>query len=180
MVFPGLNTPVTFHSMKIAELLQSLTDEKVQFVLVGGLAVQLHGFLRSTFDIDLVLAMDDANLSRFIDVAKRFSLMPVMPVPIDSLRNPSQIDQWHREKGMLAFALREPQAGGSVVDVLVRPDVPFEKLMSDAVSGELFGRQVRIASIDNLLLMKRIANRPKDLLDIAALEKIKRGVDPNV
>lgn len=169
MVFPGLNTPVTFHSMKIAELLQSLTDENVQFVLVGGLAVQLHGFLRSTFDIDLVLAMDDANLSRFIDVAKRFSLMPVMPVPIDSLRNPSQIDQWHREKGMLAFALREPQAGGSVVDVLVRPDVPFEKLMSDAVSGELFGRQVCIASIDNLLLMKRIANRPKDLLDISVI-----------
>jgi hypothetical protein len=176
----SVDAPVTFHSMKIAELLQSLTDEKVQFVLVGGLAVQLHGFLRSTFDIDLVLAMDDENLSRFIDVAKRFGLMPVIPVPIESLRNASQIDQWHREKGMLAFALREPQAGGSVVDVLVRPDVPFEKLMLDAVSGELFGRQVRIASIDNLLLMKRIANRPKDLLDIAALEKIKRGVDPNV
>ena len=166
--------------MKIAELLQSLSDEKVQFVLVGGLAVQLHGFLRSTFDVDLVLAMDDGNLSRFIGVAKRFGLMPVVPVPIDSLRNASQIDQWHREKGMLAFGLREPQAGGSVVDVLVRPDVPFEKLMLDAVSGELFGRQVHIASIDNLLLMKRIANRPKDLLDIAALEKIKRGVDPNV
>lgn len=165
--------------MKIAELLQSLTDEKVQFVLVGGLAVQLHGYLRSTFDIDLVLAMDDANLSRFIDVAKRFGLTPVIPVPIDSLRNASQIDQWHREKGMLAFGLREPQAGGSVVDVLVRPEVPFEKLLIDAVSGELFGRQVLIASIDSLLLMKRVANRPKDLLDIAALEKIKRGVDPN-
>lgn len=166
--------------MKIAELLQSLTDAQVQFVLVGGFAVQLHGFLRSTFDIDLVLAMDDGNLSRFIDVAKRFGLVPVIPVSIDSLRNASQIDQWHREKGMLAFALREPHAGGSLVDVLVRPDVPFEKLVSDAVSAELFGRRIRIASIDNLLLMKRIANRPKDLLDIAALEKIKRGVDPNV
>ena len=166
--------------MKIAELLQSLTDEDVQFVLVGGLAVQLHGFLRSTFDIDLVLAMDDGNLSRFINVAKRFGLTPAIPVPIDSLRNAGQIDQWHREKGMLAFSLREPQAGGSAVDVLVRPDVSFEKLMLDAVSGELFGRRLRIASIDSLLQMKRVANRPKDLLDIEALEKIKRGVDPNV
>lgn len=43
--------------MKIAQLLQSLSEDQVQYVLVGGMAVQLHGFLRSTFDIDLVLAM---------------------------------------------------------------------------------------------------------------------------
>jgi len=83
--------------MKITELLQSLSDGQVQYVLVGGLAVQLHGFLRSTFDIDLVLAMNDENLVRFIAVANRYGLVPTIPVPIDSLRNTSQIDQWHRE-----------------------------------------------------------------------------------
>jgi hypothetical protein len=166
--------------MKIAELLQSLSDEQVQYVLVGGLAVQLHGFLRSTFDIDLVLAMDDANLTRFISMAKRLGLVPAMPVSIDSLRNPLQIDQWFREKGMLAFSLREPQAGGSVVDVIVRPEVPFDKLIANATVGTLFGRQVCIASIDDLLVMKRSANRPKDQLDVIALEKISRGEDPNV
>lgn len=166
--------------MKIADLLQSLSDEHVQYVLVGGLAVQLHGFLRSTFDIDLVLAMNDENLVRFIAVAKQYGLVPVIPVTIDSLRNASQIDQWHREKGMLAFTLREPHIGGSVVDVLVRPEVPFDKLMVNAIAGELFSRQVWIASIDDLLTMKRSANRPKDQLDVVALEKIKRGEDPNV
>jgi hypothetical protein len=80
---------------------------------------------------------------------------------------------------MLAFALREPQVGGSVVNVLVRPDLSFDRLIANAVMGELFGRRVPIASIDDLLAMKRIANRPKDQLDIAALEKIKRGEDPN-
>jgi hypothetical protein len=165
--------------MKIAELLQSLVDAQVQYVLVGGLAVQLHGFLRATFDVDLVLAMNDENLARFITVAKRYGLTPGIPVPIDSLRDAAQIDQWHREKGMLAFSLREPQTGGSVVDILVRPDVSFEKLPANAVEGKLFGRQVSIASIDDLLAMKRIANRPKDRLDIEALEKILRGEDPN-
>jgi hypothetical protein len=166
--------------MKIAELLQSLSGESVQYVLVGGLAVQLHGFMCSTFDIDLVLAMNDDNLARFIAVAKRYGLVPSMPVPIDSLRNTDQIDQWHREKGMLAFALREPQIGGSMVDILVRPNVPFEQLMANAVAGELFAQKIWIASIDDLITMKRIANRAKDQLDIAALEKIKRGEDPNV
>jgi len=47
-------------AMKIAELLQSLTDAQVDYVLVGGLAVQLHGYMRSTFDIDSVLAMKRA------------------------------------------------------------------------------------------------------------------------
>ncbi len=84
--------------MKIAELLRSLADDQVKYVLVGGLAVQLHGFLRSTFDIDLVLAMNDENLSRFITVAKRFGLVPVIPVPIESLRDASQIEKWRREK----------------------------------------------------------------------------------
>lgn len=166
--------------MKTVELLQSLTDAGVDYVLVGGLAVQLHGYMRSTFDVDLVLAMNDDNLARFIDVAKRHALTPGIPVPIESLRNADQIEQWHRDKGMLAFSLREPQAGGIVVDVIVRPEVSFEKLMANAVAGDLFGRHVPIASIDDLLVMKRAANRPKDRLDIEALEMIKRGEDPNV
>ncbi|HEU0188724.1 MAG TPA: hypothetical protein VFQ97_01890 [Gallionella sp.] len=166
--------------MKIAELLCALSEGQVRYVLVGGLAVQLHGYMRSTFDIDLVLAMDDGNLTRFIEVAKQHGLKPSIPVPIDSLRNAEQIEQWYREKGMLAFALREPQTGGGVVDVLVRPEVPFEQLMENAVVGQLLGKQVWIASIDDLLMMKRIANRPKDRLDIEALEKIRRGEDPNV
>jgi len=165
--------------MKTSELLSALSAAQVRYVLVGGMAVQLHGYFRMTFDVDLVLAMDDANLARFIGVAKQLGLVPSIPVPIDALRNAVQIEQWHRDKGMLAFALREPQTGGGVVDVLVRPEVPFEQLHQNAVVGELFSQKVMIASIEDLLAMKRCANRDKDKLDIAALEKIKRGEDPN-
>lgn len=163
--------------MKTVDFLRALADDSVEFVLVGGMAVQLHGYLRMTYDIDLVLAMNDANLARFIEIAKRFGLAPVIPVPMESLKNSALIDQWHREKGMLA--LREPGAGGSAVDVLIRPNVSYEALFSQSVEGRMFGRSVKIASIDHLLQMKRIANRPKDRLDIEGLEKIKRGEDPN-
>ena len=165
--------------MKTAELLCTLSVAEVRYVLVGGMAVQLHGYFRTTFDVDLVLAMDDENLTRFIGVARQLGLVPSIPEPIDSLRNAAQIERWHREKGMLAFALREPQTGGSVVDVLVRPEVPFEQLYERAITGKLLGQQVKIASIDDLLTMKRCANRDKDRLDITALEKIQRGEDPN-
>lgn len=69
----------------IPDILRALTDSGVQFVLVGGFAVQLHGFVRTTIDLDLVLAMDDLNLTKFIEVAKRFDLAPIIPVSIDSL-----------------------------------------------------------------------------------------------
>ena len=164
----------------VPDILRALTDAKVQFILVGGFAVQLHGFVRTTIDLDLVLAMDDDNLSRFIAVAKQFGLSPIIPESIDSLRSASQIDRWHREKGMLAFALREPRVGGSVINVLVRPEIPFQQLQTDAVTVQLFERDVKIASIENLLVMKRIANRPKDRIDIEALEKLQRGEDPYV
>jgi hypothetical protein len=151
----------------------------VDYVLVGGIAVQLHGYQRSTFDIDLVLAMNDENLSRFIEVAGQFRLVPAIPVPLNALRDAAQIERWHREKGMLAFSLRETKVGGMVVDVLVRPGIDFERLRDNAVNGKLSGHHVPIASIDDLLAMKRAANRGKDRLDIEALEKIKRGEDPN-
>lgn len=165
--------------MKTAELLQSLADAEVEYVLVGGLAVQLHGYMRATIDIDLVLAMNDANLEKFIGVAREHGLQPNIPVPIDALRNSEQIETWYREKGMLAFSLRETQAGGKVVDILVRPQLPFERLLRNAMVGQFFGRKVMIASIGDLIEMKQFSNRPKDRLDIDALEKIQRGEDPN-
>lgn len=164
----------------IPDILRALAKAEVKFVIVGGFAVQLHGFVRSTIDLDLVLAMDDSNLSSFIAVAKQFDLAPVVPAAIEALKNSQLIDCWFHEKGMVAFALREPQPAGSVIDILVRPVVAFDALLSDSLSVELFGNSVSIASLDHLMAMKRVANRPKDLIDIDALEKIKLGIDPNV
>lgn len=163
----------------VPDIIHALSIEGVSFVLVGGFAVQMHGFLRATYDLDLVLAMDDANLSRFIDIGKRFGLTPVIPVSIDALRDSAQIERWYKEKGMIAFALRDPSISGSVLDILVRPEIPFDRLRSQADTFELFGCEVAVACIDHLIEMKRTANRPKDRIDIEALEKIKRGESAN-
>jgi hypothetical protein len=171
--------PVIEAMNSIPHILRALDDAGVKFVLVGGFAVQLHGFVRSTVDLDLALAMDDANLERFIAVARRFGLEPVIPVPLEALADSVKIEQWHREKRMIAFALREPQTGGGVIDVIVRPEVPFNELLARSIEADLFGRRTKIAGIDDLLTMKRAADRPRDRIDIEALEKIQRGQNPN-
>lgn len=63
--------------MKTAELLVTLVQQSVDFVLVGGLAVQLHGYMRMTYDIDVVLAMDTDKVQRFIAAASGSGLIPV-------------------------------------------------------------------------------------------------------
>ncbi|MCK7490985.1 MAG: hypothetical protein MZW92_03715 [Comamonadaceae bacterium] len=75
------------------DLISLLSANKIDYVLVGGLAVALHGYARNTMDVDVVLAMDAANLERFIATAKAAGLGPTLPVPIESLANPGLIDQ---------------------------------------------------------------------------------------
>ena len=165
--------------MKSLDFFRALNERAIDFVVVGGVAMQMQGYMRMTYDIDLVLAMNDDNLSKFIEVAKHFNLMPNIPVAIEQLKNAEQVQDWYENKGMLAFSLREQTVNGGIVDVLVRPEVQFDELSKHATDGQLFGHIVKIASIEHLLQMKRAANRPKDQFDVIALEKIQRGENPN-
>ena len=124
-------------------------------------------------DVDVVLSMDDANLAKFVAGAMAAGLKPVFPIPLDALRDPALIDQWHREKGMLAFALRSPDALAAVIAVLVRPVVSFNVLKRDAVVRRIGPLTIPVASIDHLIRLKTGTGRSKDVLDIEELEKIK-------
>jgi hypothetical protein len=155
-------------------LLATLSSAKIDYVLVGGLAVALHGYLRLTMAVDVVLALNDKNLAKFVDCAKSANLKPVLPIPIDSLRDAALIDQWHREKGMLAFALRGPDMMATVIDVLVRPVVSFDELKRNAVTKRIGPLSIPVASIDDLIRLKTGTGRSKNVLDIEELRKIKR------
>lgn len=160
--------------MSMYKLLATLSDAGVDYVLIGGLAVTLHGYQRVTLDVDVVLSMNDANLAKFIDSAKAAGLKPVLPIEIEALRDSALIERWHREKGMRAFALRIPDAMAAVIDVLVRPVVSFDELKRNAVVKHVGPLSIPVASIDDLIRLKTGTGRSKDVLDIEELEKIKR------
>ena len=159
--------------MSMYKLLAALSDAEVDYVLIGGLAVALHGYQRVTMDVDVVLAFTDANLEKFVECAKRAELKPVLPIPVESLRDTALIDQWHREKGMLVFALRADGAMSTVIDVLVRPSVSFDELKRNAVSKLVGPLSIPVAGIDDLIRLKTGTGRNKDVLDIEELRKIK-------
>jgi hypothetical protein len=158
--------------MNIFNLIKMLADAKIEFVLVGGLAVALQGYQRLTMDVDVVLAMDENNLSNFLSAAKSAGLRPTMAVDLDALANPKLLEQWHHEKGMLAFSLRGADAMATVLDILVKPVVAFADLRRDATMIAVSDLHIPVASIEHLIEMKTGTGRSKDLIDIEELRKI--------
>jgi hypothetical protein len=158
--------------MGMFDLLRMLAKAKVDFVLVGGLAVALRGYARFTADVDVTLAMDSQNLGKFIAAAKLAGLSPSIPVSMESLTQPDLLEQWHREKGMLAFSLRTADTVPLVLDVLVKPVVPYAELRQQATLLDVGELQIAVASIDHLIAMKTGTGRSKDQIDIEELRKI--------
>jgi hypothetical protein len=74
-----------FLLMFYVDLFRALDRDEVRYLLIGGLAINIYGVERATMDIDLMLALDDENLQRFLKTAESLNLVPVLPVKLTDL-----------------------------------------------------------------------------------------------
>jgi hypothetical protein len=149
-------------------ILRRLTARGVDYVLIGGIAAVLHGSSRNTFDLDICFATDPGNLEALgaVLVGLRARLRGVeedVPFVPDAatLRKVQTLT--------LATDLGD-------FDVLSRPDgAPgYEALRRAADRYDVGDFSVLVASVADLIAMKRAAGRDKDLLDVGELEAILR------
>ncbi|MCL5059747.1 MAG: nucleotidyl transferase AbiEii/AbiGii toxin family protein [Candidatus Thermoplasmatota archaeon] len=155
------------------DLFSALARHRIDYVLIGGLAVSLHGIERATMDIDVTVAMTPENLTALVEMARELGMVPVLPVGLEVLADLEQLAQWHRERNLVAFALRAPGRSGVTLDVLLYPPVNFNSLLNHAVTFKAGDVPVVVASIDDLIDMKRAVGRPIDLADIEHLKRLK-------
>ena len=156
------------------DLFRALDQHQVRYVLVGGLALNLHGVERATMDIDLAVALDHANLQRAVDTLGKIGMKPIAPIDLGEITKPGQLARWHDEKHMLALGWQKTEGYAPSVDILTRPAVGFEQLYRGRVTKRLANIDVSIASIDDLIALKKNTGRQIDASDIEALEKLKR------
>lgn len=154
-------------------ILNALHDRHVDFVVVGGVAAILHGGSRATFDLDVVPRLAPASWEAVVDLLWSLGARPRIPEPLERIRDVGQIRRWRREKGMLALNFRTPD-GSTEVDLLVGESDAFDALRQRAVAVTVDRRTFHVASIDDLIAMKRRAGRPRDLLDIAELQNLRK------
>jgi len=160
--------------MFFTRLFDALASHRVEYLMIGGLAVSIHGVERATMDIDITIALTPENTKALIEVARALDFTPVLPVPLESLSDIEQLRQWHIERNLEAFALRTKELAGVTLDILLFPPLEFSDMFSRAVMVDVAGTQVRVAAIDDLIALKRAVGRPIDLSDIEHLERIKR------
>ena len=111
---------------------------------------------------------------KMIQVLVEKGFRPQVPVLPQEFANPIVREIWLREKHMRAFSLVDPTNPMRVVDLLLKPEVPFEELLARSQEVVLNRTKIKIASIDDLIALKRHAGRPQDLVDIEQLETIRR------
>jgi predicted nucleotidyltransferase len=155
-----------------------LNDAKVRYVVVGGIAAVLHGHVRATADIDLIIDLDPIEASKTVRALVAGGYKPLAPVNPLLFADTAQRERWITEKGMKVFSLTSPVPGPSV-DLFVRHPIPFDDLWSRSVVMDLGGTDVRVCAIDDLIALKRSAGRPQDLADIEQLAKIKEIKERN-
>jgi hypothetical protein len=149
------------------ELFRALARRGVEYVTIGGIAIQAHGGQRLTQDLDVAIAASNDNLARLatalLDLdarilgpdGQRSRSVPTAPLLASS-------DQWHliTPHGPLDIVTL-PAHLGSFADMRARAhEVPL---------GDL---SIPIAHREDLLKMKRAAGRPQDLADVRLLESL--------
>lgn len=156
------------------ELFRCLHAHDVRYLLAGGLAMNLHGVPRMTMDIDLVLALDDANVDAFLACARELGLTPQAPVPLESLKDADQRASWIAHKHLIAFALAG-KPGTPTVDVLLKHPLDLDAAIGRAVVQAVADVPVRVASVDDMIALKQNTGRRQDEDDVDHLLRLRRA-----
>jgi predicted nucleotidyltransferase len=152
-------------------ILAKLNAAGVRYVVIGGLAMVGHGSDHVTRDIDIGYARDRTNLQHLASALKSVS-----PRPRDF---PADLPFIWDERTIQSLANMTLDTESGWIDLL--GDIPgideFDALWEHAVEVEMFGQDVRIASVEDMILMKRAANREKDQKHISELIVLKELTD---
>ena len=157
-------------AFNLQQIFAALRD--CDYVVVGGIAVLLHGHLRTTRDLDLVLDLDPTNCRKALDALAAIGLKPRLPIPLADFADPAKRLDWHQNRNMLVFPLWDPANPIRAVDLFVQPPIPFDTLLRRSVIKTLHDVPIRVAAIEDLVAMKEDAGRSHDLEDIDALRII--------
>lgn len=161
--------------MKLADvevILRALNDADARYLIVGGLAVVAHGYVRYTADIDIVLQLERENVLRAMNALEAIGYRPLLPVKGSDFADEALRRSWIEKKNMLVFQITNLDRPDTQLDVFVEEPFSFAAEYEQAKWDDVAGVRAPIVRYDELIRLKRASGRPKDLADISELELI--------
>lgn len=157
----------------VQAVIRALDEAGVRFLVVGGVAVNAHGYRRFTADLDLVIGLDPANVRAAFEALASVGYRPRVPVTVDQFADRDLRTRLIAEKEMQVLQFWSDQHRETNVDVFVSEPFPFEEEYQAAVTMELRDAGVvRVVRIPALIRMKEEANRPQDVTDVYHLRML--------
>ncbi len=153
------------------EVIRNLNNAGVMYAIVGGVAVNLHGHIRMTADLDIILELEDKNIAKAVTTLKESGFSCKIPVDPMGLADSQTRNNWIQNKNMKALNFYR---GIEEVDLVIASPVNYE----DAKKTIFVVRDTEypIVSKDDLIKMKEITGRDRDKDDIKKL-KILRDIE---
>lgn len=155
------------------KIFKALSEEKVKYLVVGGIAVNLYGYERFTKDIDILLALDKKNLEKMGKVIKKLGYIERLPIKLQDLSNKQQVKKWLKQKGMTAFTFLSEKRVALDIDILVNNSLSFKKFYDKRSVIGIWDIKLPVISLNDLLKMKKAAGRDQDLVDLKKLLEYK-------
>ena len=140
----------------------ALEASGARYLVVGGVAVVLHGHPRLTADLDLVIALDPENLGRAIRALEGLGYRPRAPVALGHFADPEQRRSWIEDKGMTVLALWSHALPATEVDIFASEPFPFEAAYRRALRAVLGTRAVRPRAVHPKRLRSPVPTRWRD------------------
>ncbi len=160
--------------MDYYEFFKKLNEKNVKYITVGGLAVNLHGIPRLTYDIDLIVEMSDENIQVLMKLLNEMGYKPKIPVNILDFANMQKRKEWIENKNMKAFCLVSDKLAIREVDIVVNTRVNYDSAKKNVVFYDLYDTKIATVGIDDLIRMKKNTGRKQDETDIEHLRRIKK------
>lgn len=154
-------------------IFKRFNDAGIRYLVVGGLAVNLYGVPRMTYDVDVLLDLEDDNINRFVGLMKEWGFKPKVPVEITEFARKEKREDWIKNKHMKAFNLVNPEWAIKEIDVIIDSPVDYAMGVQHSRTMILQGVPISIVSIDDLIKMKEITERQQDAADIRYLKELK-------
>ena len=153
-------------------IFKKLNQQKIDYLVVGGLAVNFHGIPRMTYDLDLMILLERKNIINIVAFLSKLGYRPRVPVDPKELADDIKRNLWIKEKNMKAFTFYSDKHPLGEIDLLISAPVPYPELKKRAIYIEIQGLLIPVVSIPDLIRLKRKTGRKQDLSDVQLLKKV--------